>query len=756
MKKIKLISAFLALIMAMSVFAAGTAVSADGGEWTPPLSIEDDIQKRYNKLPYSNFDDEEVLKHWNSNSQNLDYYTDDVGGYLVASSISVAYTGFNYSPVFEVEPATYKFTGYFRTDHEGEVSCLRIIFNQKDGSTAGQATVYITDQWEKVEFYVTLTDYLSDIRVCGGPYAEYVQDYCMDNFSLVKVDEMPEEPTYIFGTVNTPEQAYQSMINNKDIKPYDPEENAKYDDVKGIIINQDDSTIMWSFGVDLPTYEEIEEFARQYGNTHVTDFFIDMNAHMAVFPSQIWNSYLGKYHEMMEEGTFSNLDEWHQKALLGAHHVFETLDTDYVGIFHDVFKEVGINPWLSFRMNDVHNQSTQLQLEEREPTLFISDFFYEYPHLRRVTHHSFVSYFDGAADYAAPETRKYYLSLINEALNRYDTYGIKLDFQREIWLWSIGGEYEGIEILNQFMRDVDDLVAIYEEKYGHEIKIAVRVAPDPVTCEDFGLDPITWAVEGIIDMIIVGSRYDNNYSDIPVRLWCSIMHPYDVEVVMNIEYGNLRSYFGGQNGGHTIETFAALASQAYAQGADKIYLYNYYLGVGNRFGADEDKIVTDEPMFNLIHSMAGYWNAITSLGSPKKLLEFDRRHILTYNDILPVWKDYEDAAVLPAKVSANAREISYFRIPVGPVSDGTKLYLKFSTDDKTLAENPPVVYVNSELCTFKSFSRCDGTYTKNRVMVYEIPESVYGAMYMLAEIDSRVEFTIDFIEVYVDAPSWKK
>ncbi len=39
-------------------------------------------------------------------------------------------------------------------------------------------------------------------------------------------------------------------------------------------------------------------------------------------------------------------------------------------------------------------------------------------------------------------------------------------------------EYDGVEIMNEFMREIDALVHKYEGKYGHKIKMAVRVAAD--------------------------------------------------------------------------------------------------------------------------------------------------------------------------------------------------------------------------------------------------------------------------------------
>ena len=127
-------------------------------------------------------------------------------------------------------------------------------------------------------------------------------------------------------------------------------------------------------------------------------------------------------------------------------------------------------------------------------------------------------------------------------------------------------------------------------------------------------------------------------------------------------------------------------------------------------------------------------------------MELDRRSILNYNDIAVPWRSYDRQ--VPTTVNQNV--IKTLRIPVGDVADGSRLYLRFSTDNTLIANNPPTVYVNSQLCTYERMQNCDGYYTKNKVLSYEIPESVYGDTYMVVEIMSEPSFTIDYAEVFVD------
>ena len=125
--------------------------------------------------------------------------------------------------------------------------------------------------------------------------------------------------------------------------------------------------------------------------------------------------------------------------------------------------------------------------------------------------------------------------------------------------------------------------------------------------------------------------------------------------------------------------------------------------------------------------------------------------LISYNDTKQIWRHSYNNQV-PATIPSNG-EAYAFRIPVGDVSDGSKLYLKFSTSDDSIVENPPVVYVNSKLCTYKWLTYCDGTFTDNKLLVYEIPEAAYDYTYMVIEIMATDEksFETDYMEIYVDA-----
>ena len=740
MKMKKIISVILSALLAAQLItvaaSAEEAAAAESGEWTPPLSIDvkDDPIPKGNLLSQSNFNDSRCTLRWDAGTQKLRHIKDENGGYLRTDDIGAAYVGFTYGMVYEIPAGTYKFTGWFRTANEGEITYLRVYFNTLDGEQI-RRNVHVNNEWFKLETYITTTDYLSSIRVCGGPQTEFVQEYCLDNFTLVAVDEIPAGGAMIdYGNAYpvTADAAIASM-GELDYVPWDP--NEEYE-VKGLMINHDSTNYLGQIIQYKLTEQDFLDFAKQFEGTHVTDYLINVDGIFPV-PGTEHTSALDYYY-MTEFFGGEPVDFKDSKHLQSAQYMYEVLSSDYIGAWIEGFNEVGINPWISFRMNDIHYLSDGVGTS-------ISEFRYKNPQFARVQHHGAPGNWELAYDYTHSEVREHFLSYINAALNRYDPYGIELDFQREIKLWYIGGEYNGLELLNDFMRKVQDIVAVYEEKYGHEIKIGVRVAPEVQTNYDFGLDVVTWAAEGIVDLVSPTGRFESHCTDIPIRTWSAILKPYGVELAPCIETSNLRSYAGAPDGGHTIETLAGTAANMFSQGADKMYTYNYFKD-GYSYFDEDDKITTDDTFFAL-GSTKGFWNVITSIGSYEKVITMDRRNILTYSDMKPDWQA-KHIGQLPASVVKG--KYAGLRIPVGDVTEGSVLTLKFSTDNKEVLENPPTVYVNSKPCTFLEYGECVGVYTSDMVLSYIIPVEAHGETYMVAEILSDIAFTINFAEVHVE------
>ncbi len=492
---------------------------------------------------------------------------------------------------------------------------------------------------------------------------------------------------------------------------------------KGVIINQDDSCLYHYIGRVLdtnpPTAEDFEKFPLQYKDSGVTDYFICLNGAVAVYPSKVMTSYIDKYHQRLENGMA--VDYTGNIAASAAHYLFEVLGIDHIAIQIDGFRKIGINPWVSFRMNDFHyyNEKTAITL---------SEFFHSHPEVRRVKFHPEFAQgcSDNAYDYMHDSVREYFLAFIDEALDRYDPYGIELDFQRELVLFSMGNEYRGIEIMNDFIRKIDGVVHKYEGKYGHEIKIAARVAGDVQINFDFGLDVMQWVQEGIVDTVILAPRFESTDTDIPVRLWKTLLKPYGTEIVVGLDT-YLQPAPGMKPRMPSIETFAATAVSSYSQGADKLYFYNYFRNNIHDLLSDETEFSEDPTLHTGDNRI--YKTVINKLASSEDALTLNRHHMITIKDSLPIWKRNTNypltnraANQLPLKFNRDGS----FKLFVGEIPDGAELTLRFGVENHDAAlSSLPRVFVNSEACDYIGEADDPRWYPEGRLLCYNIPKSAY-------------------------------
>ena len=156
----------------------------------------------------------------------------------------------------------------------------------------------------------------------------------------------------------------------------------------------------------------------------------------------------------------------------------------------------GISPWITLRMNDCHYNDIPSHPFHGSFWKKNSQFFRK----------NCTGYFATCLDYAHPEVRDFYRSLIVETLDRYDIDGLELDFLREPFLFSAGKEAEGTPILTAWIREIRKLVDDAAAKRGHAIRLGVRVPSRPETSLAMGLDAIGWAQQGLIDLLVATPR----------------------------------------------------------------------------------------------------------------------------------------------------------------------------------------------------------------------------------------------------------
>jgi hypothetical protein len=288
-----------------------------------------------------------------------------------------------------------------------------------------------------------------------------------------------------------------------------------------------------------------------------------------------------------------------------------------------------ISPWVSIRMNDVHDAHllrsplhSRLWLEHHE--------LWRYPD-------RFQSWTDRCFDYGQKPVRDNMMALVREVCDRYDFEGLELDWNRFPAHFREGKEIEGGKLLCEWMAEVRQVVLAAEKKRKHPIWLVPRVPARPEVAMGMGLDAATWAQRGLIDHLIVAPFWETTDFDIPVERWQEVLKGTGVGVTAGLEI-RVQPMRGGPTLTNTAERRRGAAMAALARGSQGIYLFNYF-DAGSQMPF----------LLNEIHS-------VESL-APK-----DRSYVVTFTDISIPGKPI--SAALPRKLLRG--ESAEFRLYIGP------------------------------------------------------------------------------------------
>ena len=422
--------------------------------------------------------------------------------------------------------------------------------------------------------------------------------------------------------------------------------------------------------------------------------------------------------------------------LAAAYHLWYEKNIDMYKIWIERCKFNKINPWLSFRMNDAELFNV--------PNHLLSEYYYE--HLNdyaRVRHRKPRTAIECCRDYEIDDHRNLLLLYIEEMLERYDVYGIELDFQREIYCFRIGHEWDGSSIMTDFMEKVKNIVVAAEQKHQHRIQIMVRCHAHPEDSLELGFDIATWAQNGFLDIVVPAPNWLTSDNSMPLKLWHSLLGPYGVSVVGCID-ANINSnpdYFSiiekdlNTKGlrKHSYETLCASAVSIMSQlPHNNIYLFNYM---------DCPKTV-EENLKKFFLSTEDYKRIIATVGDIEKIVNLPRRHVLTYNDTTLPWK--QNNAVLPL-VFSDSNEAKYLRIETGRIPDGKHCVLRLGMTKLGNTE----IYVNSIKATYIRREPCEApVLTESPLYCFEIPQTALKSQVQIVEIIAE-NITVDYADITV-------
>lgn len=456
-----------------------------------------------------------------------------------------------------------------------------------------------------------------------------------------------------------------------------------------IIFNEDPNHFIYTrtaAGIEEVTREDLVNFIMQYKDTQITDFMVCLNASLTWYNSKRTMSGIDKYKEWVAAGKTDDTETNNVikcgKLLVD---IYENKGIEMHKLWMETLRSIGIHPWISIRMNDIHET-------DKEDSFLFSDFYKKNRHMNRASHRMPAEYYENGLNYMFKEVRDYYMTIIEEALDTFDADGLELDWMREIYSIGIGREYEGISVINEFMDLVYDRVKAAEEKWGHPIKIGVRLPDTPEKCLRLGFDFFHWIDRGILDLITVTPRWSSIDNNMPIDLWRRILKGKNVELAAGLEILiDAYNRRGRRYLPNIYETAIASACAYDFLGADAIYLFNYMDGIVPSKTQD-DSIYSDPTI---------YHRFLTTAADYDKAAMEPRRHVLTYDDVYAVGAPgQKQLPVLIAGKKETTTSYSALRIVTGKIPAGREVVVVIGlAKDETYDIRDLSVFVSARPCT---------------------------------------------------------
>lgn len=449
---------------------------------------------------------------------------------------------------------------------------------------------------------------------------------------------------------------------------------------KGVFLNIDVNTVTFPFLNEIirketVTEEDLYVFVDQYADTQITDLALNVFCQVSMTPTAVLTHIVDQCEKTEVNGTAVDFFKATEGvySLCGIYEIFKTHGIDPYEVWFKRASEKGMTTWLSVRMNDCH--------EPGQISWLHGDLYYEAVEKGWTIGGGGYNRF--CLDFAVPEVRTYMLDYIREQLLHYDVGGLELDFSREWYCFKNDGK-DHTAIMNAYLREISAVVKEAETKWGHDIKISIRLMRDMEQNKAFGFDAFTMANEKLVDSITVCPRWGSNDSDMPIAEWKEALTGVEIYAgITDLTY----------NKGTTYQLVAGYAAQYLQQGADKIYLYNFF---NNPLAPNE-----------------GYAKMYTTCGSLATLEGEAQRYVVTYQDTTP--SGYTAWNPLPATLNGFSLEVA-----TGPVDEKDVVWIVVGLDQK-IKRADITITVNGHAVDFKSMTQFANTYTNANQYRFKVP-----------------------------------
>ncbi len=389
--------------------------------------------------------------------------------------------------------------------------------------------------------------------------------------------------------------------------------------LKGICINEDPTEFFMVSKDEAMTEELLRARMDLYNNRDVKEIFLCPGAMRSSFKSKVTEAYWDNIDSPIENINIRYVVQNTRKC-------YERKLNPY-SIWIEHIRENNQSPWLSMRMNDVHN------VDEPNHVLHNS-FWKDNPQFRRAPYRT--CWEGQALDYGRKEVRERALNIIKEYLKLFSPDGLELDWMRFRHHFRPGFESAGREQLNDLLREVRYLTT------QKGIQLGVRVPPRPHDAFRMGFDIYTWSDEKLIDRLVTTPFWASSDYDLPIEEWTRILNKNillcaGIEIISRINEEQTAFF-------NTDEIIFGYAANFLGRGADRLYLFNHMAG-GPTGMYNKNQFV----------------NVMNNAGHMENLKGHNRRHVITYTDARPIGIKYDN--ILPADLPPKG--FAEFRIPTG-------------------------------------------------------------------------------------------
>lgn len=254
---------------------------------------------------------------------------------------------------------------------------------------------------------------------------------------------------------------------------------------------------------------------------------------------------------------------------------------DPLRIVVEFCRDQGYEMFASLRMNDTHDATMgdddTYKVKRDHPDWLVGPrpvdkpASFERPGMLRsyVDRLDMAGWYYTALDYDCPQVRDRFFAVVEEVCARYDVDGMELDFLTHPMYFSSSlqgrvADASQVACMTGFIRRIRQRMLQLADERGRALALAVRV---PRTIEQgmfLGLDVQTWMQDRLIDIVVPGGRCCP--LSIPVGDWVKRGHACGVQV------------YPSQGGFSCPERTCGHAMHSWSQGADGIYLFNFFVG----------------------------------------------------------------------------------------------------------------------------------------------------------------------------------